>query len=134
MCRRYAVQFNLFLFLHLPGVLYFIMKYYTDKYNIYYVYRPASFNGQQFLHQTAVTFVISGVVILQLSTLFFSLIRLGEQHFLSCFWGLMLGVKPFHTFGTQCVQETIMRTVVVRECSTLTYLINLPTLAVLLYR
>ncbi len=63
----------------ISGMLYFVMKYYTDKYNIYYVYRPASFNGRQFLHQTAIIFVISGAVVLQFSTLFFSVLRLGRQ-------------------------------------------------------
>jgi hypothetical protein len=60
------------------GVLYFILRYFTDKYNIYYVYRPAPFNGRQFLHRTAINFVIVGAVHLQISTLFFSVVRLGR--------------------------------------------------------
>ena len=63
------------------GVLYFIIKYYTDRYNIYYVYRPAPFQGRQFIHRSAINFVIAGAVHLQLSTLFFSIIRLGQ-----CVW------------------------------------------------
>ena len=57
--------------------MYFILKYYTDKYNIYYVYRPASFNGRQFLHRSAFNFVIVGAVFLQISTLSYSIVRLG---------------------------------------------------------
>ena len=60
------------------GVLYFILKFYVDKYNIYYVYRPASFNGRQFLHRSAINFVIVGAVYLQVATLFFSIVRLGK--------------------------------------------------------
>ena len=55
------------------------MKYYTDKYNIYYVYQPASFNGRQFLHRTAMRLVIIGAIHLQLATLFYSLVRLGKS-------------------------------------------------------
>ena len=60
------------------GVVYFLLSYYTDRYNIYYVYRPAPYNGRQFLHRSAVNFVIVGAAMLQLVMLFFSVIRLGE--------------------------------------------------------
>ena len=61
------------------GVVYFIFAYFTDRYNIYYVYKPAPFNGRQFLHRSAINFVIVGAALLQLLTLFFSIIRLGEK-------------------------------------------------------
>jgi hypothetical protein len=57
--------------------VYFILNYYADKYNIYYVYSPAPFNGRQFLHRSAVNFVIVGVVLMQLVFLFFTIVRLG---------------------------------------------------------
>jgi hypothetical protein len=60
------------------GVLYFILRYFTDKYSIYYVYRPSPFHGRQFLHRSAINFVIVGAVFLQISTLFFSIVRLGK--------------------------------------------------------
>ena len=60
------------------GVVYFLLKYLVDRYNIYYVYRPESFNGRQFLHRSALKLVIVGAVHLQLSTLFFSIVRLGK--------------------------------------------------------
>ena len=65
-------------FLPTPGVVYFVLRYLTDKYNIFYVYKPAPFNGRQFLHRTAINLVIVGAVHLQLSTLFFSIVRLGK--------------------------------------------------------
>ena len=61
------------------GVVYFILKYYVDRYNIYYAYKPSAFNGRQFLHISAVNFVIVGAVHLQLSMLFFSVVRLGKS-------------------------------------------------------
>ncbi len=61
------------------GVGYFIFAYFTDRYNIYYVYKPAPFNGRQFLHRSAINFVIVGAALLQLLTLFFSVIRLGKK-------------------------------------------------------
>ena len=61
------------------GVVYFVLKYYVDKYNIYYAYKPSAFNGRQFLHTSAVNFVIVGAVHLQLSMLFFSVVRLGKS-------------------------------------------------------
>ncbi len=63
--------------LHPPGVLYFLIKHYVDRYNIYYVYKPAPFQGRQFIHRSAINFVIVGAVHLQLFTLFFSIVRLG---------------------------------------------------------
>ena len=63
---------------HVAGVLYFVLRYFTDKYNIYYFYRPSPFNGRQFLHRSAINFVIVGAVHLQILTLFFSVVRLGE--------------------------------------------------------
>ena len=70
---------------HHAGMLYFIIKYYVDRYNIYYVYKPAPFQGRQFIHRSAVNFVIVGAVHLQLFTLFFSIVRLGTMTFdLSC--------------------------------------------------
>ena len=66
------------------GVVYFILKYYVDKYNIYYAYKSAAFNGRQFLHRSAINFVIVGVVHLQLSMLFFSVVRLGKHHAATC--------------------------------------------------
>ncbi|KAL5474551.1 hypothetical protein EMCRGX_G026512 [Ephydatia muelleri] len=59
------------------GLLYFVVKLYVDRYNIFYVYRPAAFHGRQFLHKSAVNFVVLGAVLLQLSILFFSVVRLG---------------------------------------------------------
>ena len=61
------------------GLLYFVVKLYIDKYNIFYVYHPAAFHGRQFLHKSAVNFVVLGAVLLQLSILFFSVVRLGMQ-------------------------------------------------------
>ena len=61
-------------------MVYFVLKYYVDKYNIYYAYKSSAFNGRQFLHRSAINFVIVGVVHLQLSMLFFSVVRLGESH------------------------------------------------------
>lgn len=68
-----------FLDTSIAGVLYFVLKYYVDKYNIYYAYKPSTFNGRQFLHRSAINFVIVGVVHLQLSMLFFSVVRLGKS-------------------------------------------------------
>lgn len=72
--QREGVEFTLPL---QPGVVYFILNYYVDKYNIYYVYCPAPFSGRQFLHRSAVNFVIMGAVQMQLLFLFFSIVRLG---------------------------------------------------------
>ena len=68
----------MYMYICIAGVLYFVLRYFTDKYNIYYVYRPAPFNGRQFLHHSAINFVIVGAVHLQIATLFFSVVRLGK--------------------------------------------------------
>ena len=74
------------------GVLYFILRYFTDKYSIYYVYRPSPFHGRQFLHRSAINFVIVGAVFLQISTLFFSIVRLGK---LPCSLCTSLAILPY---------------------------------------
>ena len=85
------------------GVLYFILRYLTDKYNIYYIYRPAPFNGRQFLHRSAINFVIVGVVHLQISTLFFSAIRLGELLYVYSY--LYHDFCPIHIYGTKNIER-----------------------------
>lgn len=74
-----VISFSLTTPLIVPfGVVYFILNYFVDKYNIYYVYRHAPFNGRLFLHRSAVNFVVLGAAQLQLLFLFFSVIRLGN--------------------------------------------------------
>lgn len=80
------------------GLLYFVVKYFTDKYNIYYVYKPAPFNGRQFLHRSAVNFVILGALHLQLATLFFSIVRLGHVNARAA-----VMIVVFSLFGLTCI-------------------------------
>lgn len=57
------------------GTLCVIFKYLVDKYNIYYAYKPSRINKN--IHISAINFVLVSILLLQLSLLFFSLIRLG---------------------------------------------------------
>ena len=77
------------------GVVYFILNYYADKYNIYYVYKPAPYSGRQFLHRSAVNFIILGAVLLQLVMLFFSVIRLGDIIIPMCSRNLYNGTQYY---------------------------------------
>ncbi len=79
LCVSVCMSICMTLRVYCAGVLYFILTYYTDRYNIYYVYKCAPFNGRQFLHRSAINFVLFGALNLQLAMLFFSVIRLGRN-------------------------------------------------------
>ncbi|KAK3886905.1 hypothetical protein Pcinc_008961 [Petrolisthes cinctipes] len=57
------------------GTLYMIFKHLVDKYNIYFAYGPSRITKK--IHVTAINFVIISIVCLQLSLLFFSIVRQG---------------------------------------------------------
>ncbi|CAL4066406.1 unnamed protein product [Meganyctiphanes norvegica] len=57
------------------GTLCVIFKHLVDKHNIYYAYSPSKISKN--IHITAINFVLVSILLLQLSLLFFSLIRLG---------------------------------------------------------
>ncbi|KAK7073225.1 Transmembrane protein 63C [Halocaridina rubra] len=57
------------------GTLYMILKHLVDKYNIFFAYGPSRINKN--IHMSAINFVVVSVVCLQLSLLFFSVVRQG---------------------------------------------------------
>ncbi|XP_076068118.1 transmembrane protein 63 isoform X3 [Oratosquilla oratoria] len=57
------------------GLLYMIFKHLVDKYNIFFAYGPSKISKK--IHITALNFVIISIVCLQMSLLFFSVIRNG---------------------------------------------------------
>ncbi|KAG0717493.1 CSC1-like protein 2 [Chionoecetes opilio] len=57
------------------GTLYMVFKHLVDKYNIYFAYGRSVISKK--IHTTAINFVIVSIVCLQLSLLFFSLLRQG---------------------------------------------------------
>ncbi|XP_033110463.1 CSC1-like protein 2 [Anneissia japonica] len=58
------------------GMVYFIFKHMVDRYNIYFAYAPSRIDKG--IHDSAVNFVVISGIILQLSILFFSVLRLGS--------------------------------------------------------
>lgn len=80
--RRSAVFFPRFaslstFLLHFAlGLAYLILKYFIDKYNLYFALGRAHRVVKVNVHHTAVNFVILCAVLLQLTDLFFSLLRL----------------------------------------------------------
>ncbi|XP_065834492.1 CSC1-like protein 1 [Oscarella lobularis] len=60
------------------GILYFLMKYWVDKYNLYFVFEPAPFHGSTSIHFSAVNFSFGSGVILQFVILFYSILRSGS--------------------------------------------------------
>ena len=57
------------------GVLYFIIKYYTDRQNLMYGYKPSKINKK--VHSTAIHYVVLCALILQFVMMTFFLIRNG---------------------------------------------------------
>ncbi|XP_072032157.1 LOW QUALITY PROTEIN: calcium permeable stress-gated cation channel 1-like [Amphiura filiformis] len=58
------------------GLIYIVQKHLVDRYNIYFAYGPSRINRD--IHQTAVNFVVIAGIVLLLSVLFFSVLRLGS--------------------------------------------------------
>ena len=67
----------LVIYVFITGAVFFVAKYFADKYNLLYAYRPVSSSGHQYLHKSTVRFVLIGSVNLQLATLFYSAVRAG---------------------------------------------------------
>ena len=66
------------------GALFFGVKYLIDKYNLLYGYRPVYVSGRQYLHKSAMKLVMVGVVFVQFVTLFYSIVREGENMHVTC--------------------------------------------------
>ncbi|XP_033626930.1 CSC1-like protein 2 isoform X3 [Asterias rubens] len=58
------------------GLVYIIFKHLVDRYNIYFAYGPSRIDKDT--HNTAINFVVIAGMLLQLSVLFFSVLRLGS--------------------------------------------------------
>ncbi|KAK3881006.1 hypothetical protein Pcinc_014521 [Petrolisthes cinctipes] len=72
------------------GVLYLALKHLVDKYNIYFVYGTSYINIR--IHTTAINFVLISIACLQLSLLFFSLVRQGIRHGRTIYSIVLLGI------------------------------------------
>jgi hypothetical protein len=59
------------------GVVYFLIKYWVDKYNLYYATLPPKFQGTTNIHTSAVNFAFLSGVVLQFIILFYSVLRSG---------------------------------------------------------
>ncbi|XP_014661822.1 PREDICTED: CSC1-like protein 2 [Priapulus caudatus] len=57
------------------GLLYLTMKHAVDRYNIYFAYAPSKISRR--IHATGISYVVLSVVLLQMSLLFFSMLRIG---------------------------------------------------------
>lgn len=80
MCVLHMVTCSCYVFLLLcSGAVFFLVKYYVDKYNLLYAYRPSSSCGHQYLHKTASNFILVAALHLQLGTLLFTLVRAGQE-------------------------------------------------------
>jgi hypothetical protein len=62
----------------LVGVVYFLIKYWVDKYNLYYATLPPKFQGTTNIHTSAVNFAFLSGVVLQFIILFYSVLRSGS--------------------------------------------------------
>ncbi|XP_022103768.1 CSC1-like protein 2 isoform X1 [Acanthaster planci] len=58
------------------GLLYILFKHMVDRYNIYFAYKSSRIDKD--IHNTAINFVVVAGMLLQLSVLFFSVLRLGS--------------------------------------------------------
>lgn len=61
----------------LAGVVYFLIKYWVDKYNLYFATLRPKFLGTTDIHGSSVNFAFSSGVMLQFVILFYSVLRSG---------------------------------------------------------
>ena len=59
------------------GLIYLIGKYFMDRYNLYYAYKPSKINHH--IHTSAINFVIIALIILQFNMLFYNTIRTSKS-------------------------------------------------------
>lgn len=83
---------NYVCFIH-TGLVYIIFKHLVDRYNIYFAYGPSRIDKDT--HNTAINFVVIAGMLLQLSVLFFSVLRLGK---LTSFFKLLQNQSPGQNF------------------------------------
>ena len=57
------------------GLVYVLLKHFVDRYNIFFAYAPSRINKD--IHTSAIYFVLAAFWVLQLTLLFFSLLRYG---------------------------------------------------------
>lgn len=55
--------------------MYVLLKHFVDRYNIFFAYAPSRINKN--IHTSAINFVMTAFLILQLTIFFFSLLRYG---------------------------------------------------------
>lgn len=73
----HIANYIIILFICAIGLMYLILKYYVDKYNIYNVHHPTSLRGRQTLHRNAINFVMIGAFMLQVTILCYLVLRKG---------------------------------------------------------
>ena len=80
-CVLAAAVWNIFLsfqfFCSFLGLIYLIGKYFMDRYNLYYAYKPSKINHH--IHTSAINFVIIALIILQFNMLFYNTIRTSKS-------------------------------------------------------
>ena len=98
----------------LAGFLYIVMKFYVDKYNLYYVHGHAGYLGGVDLHKRAVKFLIWSHVLLQVYILILSIVQVGPtngQKSLILFNGLVLSLTVsvcIVCLASNCVQKYLL--------------------------
>ncbi|XP_072842572.2 osmosensitive cation channel TMEM63C isoform X2 [Pogona vitticeps] len=85
------------------GLLYMLLKYMVDRYNIYYVYIPTKMN--QRIHSAAVSQVVVAPTLCMFWLLFFSILRLGTIHPITIFTFVILFSCIFSTFLGVCLKK-----------------------------
>ena len=98
------------------GLLYIIMKFFVDKYNLYYVHGHAGYVGGVDLHKRAVKFFIWSHILLQMYILFLSIIQVGGDpkngyRSLILFNGLVLSLTVcvcIVCLASNCVQKYLL--------------------------
>ncbi|KAJ7345032.1 hypothetical protein JRQ81_000982 [Phrynocephalus forsythii] len=85
------------------GLLYMLLKYMVDRYNIYYVYIPTKMN--QRIHSAAVSQVVVAPILCMFWLLFFSILRLGTIHPITLFTFIILLSCILSSFFGLCLKK-----------------------------
>ncbi|RDD46618.1 CSC1-like protein 2 [Trichoplax sp. H2] len=80
------------------GLVYLVLKHYTDKYNMYYVKSRTAYYDSE-IHDTAISFSVFGTIMMLGCVLFYNILRIGTADARSVFTFVILIISLVFYFG-----------------------------------
>lgn len=88
----------------IPGLLYHVLRYYCDRHNLYYAFRPSKIDNK--VHETATYFVITALTLLMLHLLCFFTLRADMVKGINIFLIVVVMVTLVAFFFATCMRKS----------------------------